>query len=113
MSSTDHRPATQKQRDLLFTKMREAGYEWDEREKELHKIQTHYDISNFKPKQWVLVRQGGGCAWRLDRFSHLKEGAVCRQFECVGNSAVQCIPFDGNENLLGTTDPCDEFYINW
>ena len=30
-------PATKEQRDLLFTKMREAGYEWDAVMKELKK----------------------------------------------------------------------------
>ena len=24
-----------------------------------------------------------------------------------------CIPYEGNEHLLGTTDDCDEFYKNW
>ena len=31
-------PATKKQRDLLFTKMKEAGYQWDAGKKELRKI---------------------------------------------------------------------------
>ena len=31
-------PATKKQRDLLFVKMKEAGYEWDAEKKELKKI---------------------------------------------------------------------------
>ena len=42
-------PATKEQRDLLFKKMKEAGYQWDSDNKELHKIQPHYDIKNFKP----------------------------------------------------------------
>ena len=79
---------------------------------ELELSKPHYDIANFQPKQWVLVRQGEGCAWRLDIFSGLREGAVC-QFECIGNSMVQCIPFEGNEHLLGTTDMPSEEYINW
>jgi len=32
-------PATQEQRDLLFQKMKEAGYEWDAEKKELKKIE--------------------------------------------------------------------------
>lgn len=32
-------PATKEQRDLLFTKMKEAGYEWDFEKKELKKIE--------------------------------------------------------------------------
>jgi hypothetical protein len=33
------RPATKEQRDLLFQKMHEAGYEWDAEKKELRKIE--------------------------------------------------------------------------
>ncbi len=34
-------PATKAERDLLFAKMREAGYEWDEKKKELNKIKLN------------------------------------------------------------------------
>ena len=34
-----YRPATKEQRDLLFQKMKEAGYEWDAEKKELNKIE--------------------------------------------------------------------------
>ena len=33
-------PATKEQRDLLFSKMKEAGYEWDAKDKELKKTET-------------------------------------------------------------------------
>lgn len=33
------RPATKEQRNLLFAKMKEAGYEWDAEKKELRKIE--------------------------------------------------------------------------
>lgn len=36
---TDLSPATKEQRDLLFQKMKEAGYEWDAEKKELRKIE--------------------------------------------------------------------------
>lgn len=35
----DFSPATKKQRDLLFVKMREEGFEWDAEKKELRKIE--------------------------------------------------------------------------
>ena len=34
-----HTPATKEQRDLLFQKMKEAGYEWDAEKKELKKVE--------------------------------------------------------------------------
>ena len=36
---SDVHPATKEQRDMLFTKMKEAGYEWDSEKKELKKIE--------------------------------------------------------------------------
>jgi len=73
----------------------------------------HYDISNFKPKQWVLVRDDDEWEWALTRFSHLSNGSASL-FVCInGASFQQCVPLDENEKLLGTTDPCDEKYINW
>lgn len=40
------RPATKEQRDLLFSKMKEAGYEWDADKKELNKIED--EPENYK-----------------------------------------------------------------
>lgn len=103
-------PATKQERDLLFTKMLEVGYEWDAAKKELRKIKPHYDISNFKPKQWVLVRDCDNQLWGLSIFSHRDMGC----FICINrNDFRQCIPLEGNEKLLGTTDMPSEEYINW
>jgi hypothetical protein len=38
------KPATKIQRDLLFQKMKEAGYEWDTEKKELKKIENETEI---------------------------------------------------------------------
>ena len=39
-------PATKEQRDLLFQKMREAGYEWSAEKKELKKIEPKFKIGD-------------------------------------------------------------------
>ena len=73
----------------------------------------HYDISNFKPKQWVLVRDDDEWEWALTRFSHLSNGSASL-FVCInGASFQQCIPFDSNKHLIGTTEPCEKEFINW
>lgn len=41
------KPATKKQRDLLFQKMKEAGYEWDAEKKETRKIEQK-PVDNLK-----------------------------------------------------------------
>lgn len=42
------KPATKEQRDLLFQKMKEAGYEWDAEKKELKKIEQKPDMIQWK-----------------------------------------------------------------
>jgi hypothetical protein len=46
------KPATKEQRDLLFQKMKEAGYEWDSEKKELKKIEPKKVNAN-KVINWV------------------------------------------------------------
>ena len=45
------KPATKEQRDLLFQKMKEAGYEWDDEKKELNKIEPKPDIEMITPEE--------------------------------------------------------------
>lgn len=40
LDNTDYLPATKEQRDLLFQKMKQAGFEWDAEKKELKKIES-------------------------------------------------------------------------
>ena len=46
------KPATKEQRDLLFQKMKEAGYEWDKEKKELKKIKTRR-MTNQELSWWL------------------------------------------------------------
>jgi len=40
-------PATKEQRDLLFQKMKDAGYEWDAEKKELRKIEPKFHVGDW------------------------------------------------------------------
>ena len=115
MDGYDAIPATKEQRDLLFAMMRESGYEWDAYKKEVKKLPKHYDISNFQPFDEVLVRDKNDCYWEADFFSRIitrKDSR--REFKCVKDYWKQCIPFnEKTKHLLGTTNPCDERYVNW
>lgn len=114
MGGTNILPATKEQRDLLFAKMREAGYEWDSEKKELRKIKPHYDISNFHVGMPVLVRDNNGEEWRHTAFSHMTSRFCENKFAAGCTYWCQCIPFnDDTKHLLGTTDMCPEEYINW
>ena len=107
-------PASKEQRDLLFAKMKEAGYTWDGEKKELKKIPKHYDIKNFHVGMPVLVRDNKGEEWRHTAFSHITSRFDENKFAAGCTYWCQCIPFnDDTKHLLGNTDMCDECYINW
>ena len=71
----------------------------------------HYDISNFKPFDKVLVRDYDKDEWFNTFFGFYDEEH--KVFVCDCYNYKQCIPFEGNEYLLGTTNMCPEEYINW
>lgn len=110
----DIRLATNEERDILFAKMRESGYTWDENKKELKKFpKKHYDISSFHAGMPVLVRADNVCRWNYSVFSHITGNKDWQFAVCNGVSFTQCIPFEGNETLLGTSDMCNERFVNW
>ena len=56
----------------------------------------------FEPFEKVLVRDRMSCDWTADFFSHMDES----EFNCVGNSYLQCIPYTPETaHLLGTSQP--------
>jgi len=82
--------------------------------KELELPKPHYDIANFSAGMPVLVRDSDESRWLYTIFGmHDKNNKIYPFVVVDRRGYVQCIPFDGNEHLLGTTDPCDEMYINW
>lgn len=52
------------------------------------------------PFDKVLVRDGDNDKWVCDIFSHIDENDF---YYCVGTRWQQCIHYEGNEHLLGTT----------
>ena len=54
-------PATKEQCDLLFQKMKEAGYEWDDNKKELKKVEQNPADKiepKFHPGDWIVGNEG-------------------------------------------------------
>lgn len=55
----------------------------------------------FKTFDKVLGRNEKDDVWEADLFSHYKEESQY-PFRCIGFSRKYCIPYEGNEHLLGT-----------
>lgn len=61
----------------------------------------------FKPYDKVLVRDEDNMLWKCDFFSHYKRKSLCRYITADG-AYTQCIPYEGNEHLVGTTGSTNE-----
>ena len=75
-------------------------------------VPDKFDVSTLKPFDKVLVRDNDEQMWTADMFSFYNEKHVY-PFMCVGHYTNQCIPYDQNKHLLGTTNKCDDYYKNW
>lgn len=71
-----------------------------------------FDITTLKPFDKVLVRDHITQIWTADLFSFFDKDRAC-PYVCIGHYTNQCVPYEENEHLLGTTKECDEFYKNW
>lgn len=80
-------------------------------------VPNKFDITTLKPfESKVLVRDKNTNEWRGHFFSHYDNNSDT-PYNCIGveglNDFKQCIPFEGNEHLLGKADDCDEYYKTW
>ena len=155
--------ATKEQSNLLFQKIKEAGYKWDDETKtlekliepkfkvgdriihkesgvycnigeyvesfkgyntnigglviryddidnwELYPLPNKFDITTFKPFDKVLMRSSNEREWTATLYSHYNNN----KFYGCGMCCDQCIPYEPNEHLRGTTNDCDNYYKTW
>lgn len=73
-----------------------------------------FDITDLKPFDKVLVRNFSLDKWHIQFFERYDKNASRRYpFVCIcGNKYGECIPYEGNEHLLNTTDNCDKYDNN-
>ncbi len=103
--------ATKREKEQLFRAIERNGYKWNEKTKTLEKLSPNkFDITTLKPYDKVLVRDFDNTPWEIEFFSRLLDG---KHFKCLDVSYTQCIPYEGNEHLLGKTDDCDEYFKTW
>lgn len=76
-------------------------------------VPNKFDITTLKPYDKVLVRDNDIKEWCISFFSHCN-GLETYKYSCINSCGyAQCIPYEGNEHLLGTTNDCDDFYKTW
>lgn len=98
-SSEEYRFATEEEKQQLFDALEKKGKAWDAEKKQIVDIKKELQ---FKPFEKVLVRDSYDDMWRASFFSHIKEDDGRYVTTCI--TWRFCIPYEGNEHLLGTTD---------
>jgi hypothetical protein len=97
-SSEEYRFATEEEKQQLFDALEKEGKAWDAEKKQIVDIKKEHQ---FKPFEKVLVRDSYNDMWRASFFSHIKEDDG--RYVTTGLTWKFCIPYIGNESLLGTT----------
>lgn len=89
---------------------------WFDDQDDYELVPKKFDITTLKPFDKVLVRDKNTDEWRGHFFSHYDNNSHI-PYSCIGPEVIneygQCIPFEGNEHLLGKTEDCKGFYKTW
>lgn len=92
------RLATDSEKQQLFDALAKDGKAWDAEKKQIVDLKPKVD--ELKPFDKVLVRDDKEDQWSANIFSY----QVRDMFHCLGEGYWRyCIPYEGNEYLLGTT----------
>ncbi len=65
-------------------------------------IEEPYTLVTGMP---VLVRDEVGDDWEYDVLGRIRSGGYACEYQCIGGIFYQCVPYEGNEHLLGTSNP--------
>ena len=76
-------------------------------------VPNKFDISTLKPFNKVLVRNEKHHVWFNSFFGVYKKDSNAPFVCCNGFEYKYCIPYEGNQHLLGTANDCDDFYKTW
>lgn len=91
------RYATEEEKLQLFDALAREGKAWDAEKKQIVDLKPEVEL---KPFDRVLVRDSKSDKWRANLFSHIEKDGY---YHCVSANWIYCIPYIGNESLLGTT----------
>lgn len=89
--------ATDSEKQQLFDALAKEGKAWDADKKEVADLKPKVEL---KPFDRVLVRDSKSYNWRANLFGYIGKDGYCY---CVYADWAYCIPYEGNELLLGTS----------
>ena len=95
------RSATDSEKQQLFDALAKKGKAWGAEKKQIVDLKPKVEL---KPFDNVLVRHQKTEEWRANIFSHTDKTDEYLDYVCVNGRWEFCIPYEGNESLLGTTN---------
>ena len=99
--------ATEEEKKQLFSALEKEGKVWDAKKKMIVSMKLKVEL---KPFDNVLVRHQKTEEWRANIFSHTDKTDEYLDYVCVNGRWEFCIPYEGNESLLGTTKDVEVSY---
>lgn len=91
------RPSTEKEKQQFLEALAKKHIYWDCEHKKILDMSIKVEL---KPFDRVLVRDSKSDNWRANLFGYIGKDGYCH---CVYANWAYCIPYEGNELLLGTS----------
>lgn len=102
-SSEEYRFATEEEKKQLFSALEKEGKRWDSDKKAIVDLKPKAEL---KPFDKVLVRNDKEDQWSANIFCYQVRDNM---YYCLGECYWRyCIPYEGNEHLLGTTNNVED-----
>ena len=101
-SSEEYRFATEEEKKQLFDALAKEAKGWDAEKKQIVDLKPKVEL---RPFDKVLIRDDEDHPWRVSLFGYKDANSY---YCCNGCTWNQCIPYEGNEHLLGTTKDVED-----
>lgn len=100
------RKATNEERaEFIAAAERHYGGKYDPETLQVRPVKEDFKHKcSFKPFDKVLVRRNEDSVWRCELFSHYNTFNKQCPYVCLSSVYKYCIPYEGNQHLLGTTN---------
>lgn len=92
--------ATDSEKQQLFDALATEGKAWDTEKKQIANLKPKFEL---RPFDKVLCRDDIDEEWHIDLFESMVTHNSKYNYKCMANIWKYCIPYEGNEHLLGTT----------
>lgn len=87
---------------------------WFDDQDKYELIPNKFDITTLKPFDKVLVRDTDKERWDIHFYERYNNENKVYPYRTLGGMIYkQCIPYEGNEHLIGLVKDCSDYYKTW